>query len=602
VNLGVRYLLEEYRRGRTTPQRVIESIIERRRQFSSHAIWISQVDDVTLRARAVQLAALPPDSLPLYGIPFAIKDNIDFAGLPTTAACPAFAYSPVESAFVVQRLIDAGAIVIGKTNLDQFATGLVGTRSPYGICRNSFDPDYISGGSSSGSAVAVALGLASFALGTDTAGSGRVPAAFNNLVGYKPTLGAISTAGVVPACRSLDAVSVFTLTAEDAACVARTAVSFNALDPAARRSRQASSRGWSQRPTFRVGVPLPSQREFFGNADYARAFEQCIGRIHEMGGEVAHVDISALLETARLLYEGPWVAERYLATQLLLEGNPDALLPVTRAIVSAGAVPTARDAFRAQYRLRELQRSAEALWRSAEVLLLPTAGTHPRIAEVEADPIGVNNALGWYTNFVNLLNLAAVAAPAGFCPNGLPFGVTLIAPEWHDDDLLCAASRLQRICVTRTGATGDVFADEAPFDWSAGLATIDVAVCGAHMEGLPLNGQLTARGAWRVATGRTSPVYRLFLLQGGPPWRPGLVQVEKGGVAVELEVWRMPEENFGSFVSGIPSPLCIGKVILAEGSRVSGFVCESAAVKDQLDISEFGGWRKFLANGVPFAT
>jgi allophanate hydrolase len=602
LNLGVAHLLQDYRQGRTTPLQVVEFLIKRRRQFQAHGIWISEVEDNVLRERAAQIAALAPDSLPLYGIPFAIKDNIDLDGLPTTAACPAFAYSPAESAFVVQRLLDAGAIAVGKTNLDQFATGLVGTRSPYGVCRNSFNPEFISGGSSSGSAVAVALGLVSFALGTDTAGSGRIPAAFNNLIGYKPTLGAISTTGVVPACRSLDTVSIFALTAEDAASVSRIAVTFDASDSAARRRRQAPARGWSQRPKFRVGVPLPAQREFFGNGDYAQCFEDCVGRIHEVGGEVVHLDISPLLETARLLYEGPWVAERYLATQSLLERDPDAMLPVTHSIISAGASATARDAFRAQYRLRDLQREAEALWLRAEVLLLPTAGTHPRIAEVEADPVGLNSALGRYTNFVNLLNLAVVTVPAGFCPTGLPFGVTLMAPEWHDEDLLCVASRLHRAGNERLGATTEVFATGEAFDWHSGLATIDVAVCGAHMEGLPLNTQLTSRGAWRIATGRTSPVYRLCLLPGGPPLRPGLVQVAEGGVAVELEVWRMPEEQFGTFVSAIPAPLSIGKVMLSDGSRVSGFVCEALAAEGRPDISGFGGWRNFLANGVPFAT
>jgi allophanate hydrolase len=549
-----------------------------------------------LRRRAAELARQPPETLPLYGIPFAIKDNIDLAGLATTAGCPSFAYMPEASAPVVQRLLDAGAIALGKANLDQFATGLVGTRSPYGICRNSFDRDYISGGSSSGSAVAVALGLASFALGTDTAGSGRVPAAFNNIVGYKPTLGMLSTRGVVPACRSLDALSVFALTAEDAGLVARIAGGFDPLDPFARRAQVATQRGWSQRPTLRFAVPHVAQREFLGNEVYARLYEQSITALARLGAEPVSVDISPLLEAARLLYQGPWVTERFLAVGSLMETRPEALLPVTRQIICGGSRGTARETFRAQYRLRELQRMGEAIWSEADVLLLPTVPTHPTIAAVEAEPLLRNSELGHYTNFVNLLDLAAVAVPAGFTSAGLPFGVSLVAPAWNDAELLALASRLQRCCVETLGATGHRIADTPVGEAEPG-DTIDVAVCGTHMQGLPLNSQLLSRNAWLVSRTWTSADYRLYALPGGPPQRPGLLRVASGGNAIEVEVWRMPSERFGSFLAGIPSPLGIGRIQLADGTEIAGFLCEAHAVAQGRDITALGGWRRFLATG-----
>jgi len=592
LDLTIASLTRAYRSGALKPTALVESLIQERNRQRSRHIWISEVDDAALRARALELEAQPPESLPLYGIPFAIKDNIDFAALPTTAACPAFAYQPERSAPVVQALIDAGAIALGKTNLDQFATGLVGTRSPYGICGNAFDPAFIAGGSSSGSAVAVALGLASFSLGTDTAGSGRVPAAFNNLVGYKPTLGTLSIRGVVPACRSLDVVSVFALTAEDLLRVREVVAKFDPADAAARQPGMAPRAGFGHAPSFRFAVPMPAQREFFGNAEYARLFDASIERLRGLGGAAVEVDITPLLAAARLLYEGPWVAERYLATESLIT-KPGAMLEVTRRIIETGAAPRALDSFRAQYRLKELIREARPIWASADVLLLPTAGTHFRIAEIEAEPIALNSRLGTYTNFVNLMDLAAVAVPAGFTSAGLPFGVSLIAPAWSDPDLLALAGRMQRAAVNSLGATSLPLppADPAP---GAPSGFVDVMVCGAHMSDLPLNRQLLERGAWQVAATRTAPIYRFYALPGGPPFRPGLVQVGDGGVAVDVEVWRMAMEHFGSFVAGIPAPLGIGKVKLADGSQVCGFLCESLGIADATDISTLGGWRQYL--------
>ena len=595
LDLSITSLRGRYAARELTPSQLVESLIAARDSFVSHNIWISQVSDDSLRTRARQLDGIDPASLPLYGIPFAIKDNIDFAELPTTAACPAFAYQPPASAPVVQALLDAGAIALGKTNLDQFATGLVGTRSPHGACRNAFDPEYLSGGSSSGSAVAVALGLASFALGTDTAGSGRVPAAFNNLVGYKPTLGLLSMRGVVPACRTLDTVSVFALTAEDAERIGKIAARFDAGDPWSRAMPRAAKRGWSS-GKFTFAVPGDAQLEFFGNDAYGWLFVEAIDQLRSMGGEPREVDISSLLETARLLYEGPWVAERYLATEKLMESNPEAMLPVTRGIIQGGAAPRALDAFRATYRLQALRRAAAPLWESCDLLLLPTAATHYRIADVEANPVALNSNLGRYTNFVNLMDLAAVAVPAGFTPAGLPFGVSLIAPAGSDADLLSLAGRVQRAGAGTMGATRLPLPPAPAISSAAPEGLVDVMVCGAHLSGLPLNPQLRERGARCIATTRTAPVYRFYALPGGPPFRPGLIQVPEGGVAIDVEVWRMPIEHFGSFVAGIPAPLGIGKVRLEDGSLVSGFLCEATAVAGAEDISALGGWRQYLSS------
>jgi allophanate hydrolase len=596
MQLDLASLASAYRSGQTVHDTVTH-VLQQMDRSTTNPIWISRVDETRLRQRAEELAAMDPASLPLYGVPFAIKDNIDLAGLPTTAGCPAFAYQPPHCATVVQKLLDAGAIAIGKTNLDQFATGLVGTRSPYGICRNSFDAAYIAGGSSSGSAVAVALGQVSFALGTDTAGSGRVPAAFNNLIGYKPTMGLLSTLGMVPACRSLDAISIFSLTANDAALVAQTAAGFDANDPWSRRLQLADGRGWARQQKFRCGVPLPAQRDFLGNHEYARLFEASIDHCLAMGGAAVEIDIEPLLQVARLLYEGPWVAERYLTVQKLLEADPDSIHPVTRQVIEPGRNHSALAAFRAQYRLRELAAAAGSIWQAVDVLLLPTAGTHYTVEEIAAAPLQLNSNLGRYTNFVNLLDLAAVAVPAGLTRSGLPFGVSLIAPAWQDDDLLHFAARLHPAANQTLGA-GASWPQE-PGNSPLMTATIDIAVCGAHMSGLPLNHQLTGRGAWQIASTHTSPDYRLYALPGGSPARPGLVRVSQDGVAIDMEIWRMPEEHFAAFVRAIPSPLGVGQVRSQDGTLTCGFLCEAVAVAQAEDISHHGSWRNYLARQAP---
>ncbi|MEJ0100924.1 MAG: allophanate hydrolase [Pseudomonadota bacterium] len=583
-----------YLAGRQTPRQTVEEVLARIARHADNPIWIARVDDTALFARAAELATQDPARLPLYGIPFAIKDNIDLDGLPTTAGCPAFAYQPAANAAAVQKLIDAGAIAIGKTNLDQFATGLVGTRSPYGIVRNSFDARYVSGGSSSGSAVAVALGQVAFALGTDTAGSGRVPAAFNNLVGYKPTLGAISTRGLVPACRTLDAISIFALTAGDAAQVAEVMRGNDAGDPWSRAAQLAPRRGWSQQATPRIGVPRATQREFFGNTGYAHLFAASIERCAALGANIVEVDIAPLLEVARLLYEGPWVAERYLIAQGLLQTNPDTLHPVTRQIIATGSKATAADAFAARYRVQELASVARSLWSHADALLLPTAGTHFTIEQEQAEPLLHNSQLGYYTNFVNLLDMAAVAIPAGFTEAGLPFGVTLMAEAWQDEDLLAFGARMHATAASTAGATG-LPLPEPSASLPAPAGTIDIAVCGAHLSGLPLNHQLIERGAWLVAATHSTPEYKLYALPGGPPQRPGMVRVASGGTAIEIEIWRMPEEHTASFLRGVRAPLGLGRVRVADGSETCGFICEGIGIEGARDISDFGGWRAWLA-------
>ena len=592
-SLSISDLSTAYRERRTTPLALVEELFTRI-AAAEPGIWITRLPQQSLEC-ARRLAGQDPASLALYGIPFAIKDNIDLANVPTTVACPAFAYTPAESAYVVTRLIDAGAIPIGKTNLDQFATGLVGTRSPYGICRNSFDPAYISGGSSSGSAVTVATGMASFALGSDTAGSGRVPAAFNNLIGLKPTCGRLSSRGVVPACRTLDTVSLLTLNAEDAALVCRVAEGFDAADPYSRRPGHPARLAAFANGPFRFGMPQSNQLQFFGNDDYQRLFDAAALRLEQLGGERVLIDFEPFLQTAQLLYQGPWVAERYVVIESLLRRDPNAVFPVTRQIIEGGALPSAADAFRGQYRLQELRRATEAVWSQIDVLLTPTAGTIYRIAEVEADPVRLNTQLGRYTNFMNLLDLAAVAVPAGFTGAGLPFGVTLAAPAWSDFELLRLAARVHRCSDARLGAMPLPLGAPPPFDWAAYLDGIPLAVCGAHLRGLPLNHQLLERGAALLECTVTAPHYRLYALPGGPPDRPGLVRVDAQGAAIEVEVWSVPAAAFGSFVAAVPAPLAIGKLTLADGRQVSGFVCEAHAVSGAKDITGHGSWRRYLA-------
>ena len=536
--------------------------------------WICRVPETQVLATAADI----DPALPLAGLTFAVKDNIDVAGLPTTAACPAFAYAPAQSAEVVRRLISAGAVLVGKTNLDQFATGLVGTRSPYGAPHCVFNRDYISGGSSSGSAVVVAAGLVDFALGTDTAGSGRVPAAFNGLIGFKPTKGRWSTSGVVPACRSLDCVSVFT---KDAALAARIDAVLAGFDPADSYSRRTRARALPARP--RYGVPRADQLNFFGDLQAEAMFFRALDRLD---GERVEVDIEPLLEAARLLYSGPWVAERTAALKDLLAANPAAIHPVVRAIVQAGAGISAPEAFEGFYALAEHARTAEAIWAAADVLVLPTTGTIYRTREVMAEPFALNGALGLYTNFVNLLDLAAVAVPAGYRDNGTGFGVTLMAPAWADGDLLRLAQAYEEIAP---------MPDAPALDTAGKPQMVKLCVVGAHLAGMPLHWQLTSREARLVARTKTAPTYRLYAIANSTPPKPALVFDETGG-SLEVEVYELPVEAFGSFTVEVPPPLAIGTVTLEDGSQVKGFVAEPRALVGAADITYLGGWRAYVAN------
>jgi allophanate hydrolase len=613
-------LLRSYETGELTPRKVVESV-HAMIADDPHHVWIHKLPLEAMMAFAQQLESRVEEisALPLYGVPFAIKDNIDLAGVPTTAACPAFSYTPPRNATVVQRLIDAGAIPVGKTNLDQFATGLNGTRSPYGPCHNAFNSEYISGGSSSGSAVALAKGQVSFSLGTDTAGSGRVPAAFNNLIGYKPTRGWISTNGVVPACRSLDCVSVFAFTAWDAHRVMEVAAAYDAGDIYSRTPRIKGYRFGFNR--FCFGIPRKAQLRFFGNSESERLFAEAVARLEDLGGEAIEVDLDPFLEAAHLLYGGPWVAERYVSIQPFFDLHSDQVIEPVREIIAGSKRFSAADAFKGLYRLRQLKRRADQIWIDVEFFLTPTAGTIYTINEMLRDPIRLNSNLGYYTNFVNLLDYAAVAVPAGFQNDGLPMGVTLIAPAHHDEVLLDLAGHLQNAYGLPLGATG-IPLEEGNLAERSGLRTrlgpfiiptprpvarlpdspdntgrVRVAVCGAHLTGLPLNDRLTTRNGQLIAATTTSADYKLFALPGSPPQRPGLVRVEKDeqGYAIEVEVWELPLGEFGSFVAEIPAPLGIGTITLANGETVQGFVCERYAVTGAEDISRSGGWREYLS-------
>jgi allophanate hydrolase len=560
--------------------------------------WITQLDDAKLRSqlRSLQqrLAAVGGDltQLPLYGIPFAAKDNIDAAGWPTTAACPAFGYTAKQDATVIRKLRDAGAILIGKTNLDQFATGLVGTRSPYGAVSNAFKPEYISGGSSSGSASVVARGLVPFALGTDTAGSGRVPASFNNLVGLKPTRGWLSTAGVVPACRTLDCVSVFALTVDDADEIARIAGGYDGADP---YSREFPA---NVRASAALKFAIPDQLEFFGDPLAEAAFMQALDGWRALGAEITPIDYSPFRELAALLYEGPWVAERYAAVEQLLERDPQAIQAVLASILAGATKFDAIDAFKYEYRRAALARRVNDALAPFTALIVPTAPTTYTIKQVMDDPIQLNSRLGTYTNFTNLADLSALALPAALRADGLPAGITLIAPAWHDRGLAQIGRRWQRHMALPLGATGRSL-ESVPQETtmtSPAKGTVRLAVVGAHLTGMPLNHQLTTRDAVFVERCRTASTYQLYALANTTPPKPGLVKAVTAGAPIEVELWDVPTEHFGSFVAEIPPPLGIGSLELEDGRIVKGFICEPIGLQGARDITSFGGWRAYLAS------
>lgn len=597
MDITIRALLNAYQQKQTTPDQVIDYLLKRGDETREHNIWISRLSREQLQPYLDKLKNHSPDSLPLYGIPFAIKDNIDLEAIPTTAACPAFTYTAKQSAYVVQALINAGAIPMGKTNMDQFATGLVGTRSPepWGPCKNAFNKDYISGGSSSGSAVAVALGLVSFSLGTDTAGSGRVPAAFNNIIGVKPSRGLLSNTGVVPACRSLDCVSIFTLTTDDANAVLNIAADYDVHDDFARPNPFENNHRQYGLPkdTLTIGVPRSEQMNFFGNASAQQLFFDSVSKLKNLGVTIREIDFTAFLEAARLLYEGPWVAERYIAIENMIKDQPEELLPEIRTIISGGKNKSAVDYFKAEYQLRHYHKLAHHVLNEVDCIVTPTAGTIYQIEQVQTDPIKLNSNLGYYTNFMNLLDCASVAAPAGFLDNGCPFGITFIAPAMTDRKLLSIANRWQQHLGLTLGALNQPLPDNEPMqtDFSN---TIPIVVCGAHLQGLALNWQLTERGATLAEQTKTATKYRMYALAGGPPYRPGLIRDEQNGAAIETEIWNVPKDQFGSFVANIPAPLGIGKVEMQDGRWLPGFICEAYAVTDANEITELGSWRQYM--------
>jgi allophanate hydrolase len=599
--LDITALESAYRAGALTPTALVQQIYRDIEAQGERPIWIALVPLERNLIRAAELeASTIRSALPLFGIPFAVKDNFDVEALLTTAACPRFARQAVETATAVKRLLDAGAILIGKTNMDQFATGLVGTRSPYGICSSVFNSEYISGGSSSGSAVAVARGLVSFSLGTDTAGSGRVPAAFNQLVGFKPSRGWISTHGLLPACRTLDCVSIFAETCADVDRVFKVARGFDSADAYSRAPVPGQgATPWSvagAASAFRFGVPTAASLEFFGDESARKKFDAAVEALAALGGELIRFDYEPFRKAASLLYSGPWIAERLAALKDFVQDNPDDLEPTVGGIISGAGRYSAVEAFEAAYKLEALRCETASVWEQVDLLLLPTAPTQYTIAQVQRAPVELNSNLGYYTNFVNLLDLSAIAVPAGFKANGLPFGVSLVGKAFTDDGVLQVADRLHRsLAITLGGSDRNLAGTPAIATAPAPPGCILMAVVGAHLTGQPLNWQMTQRKARLLRATRTHGDYRLFAVPNTTPPKPGLVyEPGFGGQGIEVEVWAMPEDTVGSFLNAIPPPLSLGTLRLADGSTVKGFLCEPAGIAGALEITHLGGWRRYV--------
>ncbi len=570
-------LCDAYDTGATPPD-IVREVYRRIDAVGDPAIFIHlrPMEDVIAEAEALPARS---DGQPLWGVPFVAKDNIDVAGVPTTAACPAYAYTPDRDAFVIAKLRAAGALVIGKTNLDQFATGLVGVRSPYGVPKNAIDPDIVPGGSSSGSGVAVGHGFVTFSLGTDTAGSGRVPAALNNIVGLKPSLGALSATGVVPACRTLDTISIFAGNVRDAFAAFHVACAEDTKD--AYSKTISAGQLTAAPPSFKVGVPDMASRIFFGDTVQATSFEANLKRLTAQGAEIIELDFSPLYAVAEMLYDGAWVAERYTVVEDLMRTTPDAMHPTTAKIIGAAESLSAADAFRGIYRLKDLERAAQTLMEGVDLICVPTIPTFYSVADLEADPVRPNSNLGTYTNFVNLLDMCGIAVPSEERSDGRPGSITLLAPSGEDARVASIAARF----------AGETIADTPK---EATEAEIALAVCGAHMSGMALNHELTSRGGRLLEATRTAPCYRLYALAGGPPQRPGLLRFEKGA-KIELEVWALPKSAVGAFLEGIPSPLSIGTVELENGAQAHGFLVETTGVQGADDITHLGSWRRFQA-------
>ena len=596
VDLDLTRLHAAYSQG-LSPERVIDHVMARIAAVSDPGIFISRVPVADLMAACRALPPFDPAKLPLWGVPFAVKDNIDVAGMPTTAGCPGFARTPGRSARVVECLTAAGALLIGKTNLDQFATGLVGVRTPYPVPRNAIDPALVPGGSSSGSAVAVAHGIVTFALGTDTAGSGRVPAGLNNIVGLKPSVGAVSCRGVLPACRTLDCVSVFAGSVDDA-WAAYSVIS--GIDPEDSYSRPVTlGRPGSMPQGVRIGIPRKQDLRFLGDTAAAEAWRASDALIRSLDANVVEIDLTPFFEAAALLYEGAWVAERYQAVREFIERRPADMHPVTRGIIEGARQMSAADAFAGLYRLQDLKCATEPIWQSIDALMVPTAPNAPTLADLAVDPIGPNSALGLYTNFVNLLDLAALAVPGPWRPDRRAAGVTFIGPRSSDAQLAGIGRAFHASAGVGMGAARTPLAPVQPVPVKATeipAGFCELAVVGAHLSGLALNGEITALGGRLVRASATEPCYRLYALPGGPPHRPGLLRVAGGtGTAIAVEVWTLPPEGFARFVSAIPAPLGIGTLRLADGTRPKGFLCEPEGLVGATDISSFGGWRAYVS-------
>ncbi|BCG92732.1 allophanate hydrolase [Mesorhizobium sp. 131-2-1] len=572
---------------------VIDTVLARIAAADDPGIFIHLSTRAEMLAEAEALGPFDPVARPLWGVPFAVKDNIDVAGMPTTAACAEFSYTPVSDATVVARLKAAGALVVGKTNLDQFATGLVGARTPWPIPRNAIEPKLVPGGSSSGSAVATARGIVSFALGTDTAGSGRIPAGLNSIVGLKPTVGALSTTGVVPACRTLDCVSVFALTVDDAYAVFSVAAARDAADP---YSRDIAVQSLAPRPpALNVGIPAKADRKFFGDAAMQAGFEASLALLSRLGCRLVEIPFGDFYATADLLYEGAWVAERYAAIRDFFEANEAALHPVTRKIIGGARNLSAADAFRGLYALQAYKARLAPVIASVDLFCVPTAPTHYTLDAVLADPIATNSRLGTYTNFVNLLDMCGIAVPTGTRADGLPMSVTVLASAGRDGLVAATARDLHAASGLALGATGWRQPSAQPASVSAKDGTIELVVVGAHLSGMPLNGQLKDAGARFCRATRTTPSYKLYELAGQATPKPGLIRVGSGGTAIEVEVWRLCADAFGRFVAAIPPPLGIGTIDLDDGTSAKGFLAETAGLLAATDISAYGGWRNFVA-------
>jgi len=598
--ITIKGLLFRYHSGVITPKNHIDNLLKIIRKNVNESIdsaWISIATDDNIASQLRNLESLAKEKaitdLPLYGIPFAIKDNIDALGWETTVACPDFMFEPIKNATVVQKLLDAGAILIGKTNLDQFATGLVGTRSPYGIVPNTFNPKYVSGGSSSGSASVVARGLVCFSLGTDTAGSGRIPAAFNNIVGTKPTPGLLSTEGVFPACKSIDCVSIMTLTAADADIVLNVAKSTEHDKALEAQFHPRSTPISNFINPIRIGIPISCQ--FSDNGQYQEAFTEALQIAKGLNVEFVPVDIDPFVKAGKLLYDGPWVSERFAVTEDFLNSNPNSFDTSVRQIILSGAPYSAAQGFRAIYQLKELEIETKKSWAKCDVILVPSAPNHPTIEDLKNHPIVKNSELGMYTNFVNLLRLCAIAVPSGFTKTGLPFGITLIAQEGSDNALLKLASQWQVLFELSLGISNIKGTSEEHTILEAPKDDVtQIAVVGAHLSGLPLNWQLTDRRSRLVKVCKTAKSYRLFALPNTHPPKPGLVRFPSNGVSIELEVYEMPSTELGSFLNLIPTPLGLGSIELEDGSLVKGFICEQYAVHEAQDISNLGGWKSYI--------